>query len=87
MDPSSEARPPSIWSTKPWWCQPWTILLTGLALPLVSWLWLHRIWITLPLAGFVALWWGVFLVLVPRAYQEQQLGLSAHGTGTKKATP
>ena len=34
-----------------------------------SWLILHRIWITLPMAIAVALWWGLFLVVVPSAYK------------------
>jgi predicted benzoate:H+ symporter BenE len=34
-----------------------------------SWLILHRLWITLPMAIAVALWWGLFLVVVPSAYK------------------
>ena len=35
-----------------------------------SWLILHRLWITLPMAIAVALWWDLFLVVVPSAYKE-----------------
>lgn len=62
----------SLWSLKPWWCQPWSIVLTGLAIPAASWWLLQRWWITAPLAAAVLLWWWLFLVLVPRAYREQQ---------------
>jgi hypothetical protein len=55
---------------KPWWCQPWTIVLTGLAVVSGSWLVLQRWWITAPLSLAVVLWWLVFLVLVPRAYMQ-----------------
>ncbi|MGB3788517.1 MAG: DUF6737 family protein [Phormidesmis sp.] len=58
----------SIWQTKPWWCQPWSIVLTGVAISATSWLWLHRLWITLPVIGVIALWWLLFLVLVPAQY-------------------
>jgi len=55
----------SFWSLKPWWCQPWSILLTGMTAIGMSWWGLHRWWITLPLAAVVLVWWGLFLVLVP----------------------
>jgi len=61
----------SIWQNKPWWCQPWTILLTGLAAIGGSWLLLHRWWISAPVALGVLLWWWLFLVVVPRAYQAE----------------
>lgn len=63
---------PSIWNEKTWWCQPWTILLTGIALPTASWFLLQLWWITAPVAAAVLVWWWLFLVLVPRAYLEQQ---------------
>lgn len=62
----------SIWTHKPWWCQPWSIVLTGLMLPSASWLLMQRWWITAPLAAGVGVWWWLFLVLVPRAYQNDQ---------------
>lgn len=61
--------PPSLWSQKPWWCQPWSIVLTGVALVGGSLLWPGRWWVSLPLALAVLLWWGVFLVLAPAAYR------------------
>ena len=64
-----------LWSHKPWWCQPWSILLTGVVLLGGSWWWLRLWWITLPLAVGVLLWWWLFLVAVPAAYAaENQSG-------------
>jgi len=60
------AKPTSIWQIKPWWCQPWSILLTGNALIGGSWLLLHRWWLTLIVAIPVALWMGFFILLYPR---------------------
>ena len=37
----------------------------------LSWLLLHRWWITAPLTLGVVLWWWLFLVVVPRAYQTE----------------
>ena len=62
---------PSLWSTKPWWCQPWSIVLTGLAIPTTSWVLLQRWCVSAPLAAGVLIWWWLFLVVVPRAYRKQ----------------
>jgi len=61
----------SLWALKPWWCQPWSILLTGIAAIAGSWLLLCRLWITIPGAALVLLWWWLFLVIVPRAYRAE----------------
>ena len=66
--PNSTDHPP-FWSLKPWWCQPWSILSTGVAISVASWLLLHRLWISLPLSAVVIGWWWLFLVLVPSAYR------------------
>ncbi|MEL6602069.1 MAG: DUF6737 family protein [Cyanobacteria bacterium J06614_10] len=60
--------PESMWQIKPWWCQPWSIVLTGVAIPAASWLILHRLWITLPVVGAVSIWWWLFLWVVPTQY-------------------
>jgi hypothetical protein len=61
----------SLWEIKPWWCQPWSIVLTGIAAIAGSWFLLGRLWITIPGAGLVLLWWWLFLVIVPRAYRAE----------------
>jgi hypothetical protein len=77
VGPVANSSPPSIWQSKPWWCQPWTIVLTGLLAISMSWLVLHKLWFT-ALIGFVVLvWWWLFLVLVPgldRQAQASNLG-------------
>jgi len=60
----------SIWQVKPWWCQPWSIVLTGLAIPIGSWLLLHHWWITLPVSAVIVVWWVLFLGVVPAQYAE-----------------
>ncbi|MEX0587782.1 MAG: DUF6737 family protein [Cyanobium sp.] len=67
----------NIWVLKPWWCQPWSILATGVVLPVASWLLLKHWWVTAPLAGVVIVWWWLFLVVVPSAYRVDA------GVGTK----
>jgi len=60
--------PDSMWQIKPWWCQPWSIVLTGVAAILLSWLLLHRLWITLPVVLIISAWWVLFLGVVPVQY-------------------
>ncbi len=63
-----------LWSHKPWWCQPWSILLSGVAMVGGSWWWLRLWWVSLPLAAAVLLWWWLFLVAVPAAYAAEVRG-------------
>ena len=67
------AEDSSIWQLKPWWCQPWSIVLTGIGVIAGSWLVLHRWWISAPVAAAVLVWWWLFLVLVPAAYRRGEL--------------
>ena len=62
----------SIWDHKPWWCQPWSIVLTGIVVVATSWMVLHRWWVSLSVLVAVLLWWTIFLILVPAAYSHQQ---------------
>ena len=62
-------KQPAFWSLKPWWCQPWSIISTGVLVDVGSWALLHRLWISLPLALGVLAWWLLFLVLVPAGYR------------------
>jgi hypothetical protein len=77
---------PSFWSLKPRWCQPWSIVATGVALIGGSWWWPHRWWLTLPLSALVLLWWWVFLVLAPLAYRESVATVSAVADGSPAST-
>ncbi len=55
----------NFWSHKPWWCQPWSILLTGSLAIAGSWLLLHIWWLSAGVALLVLAWWLLFLVVVP----------------------
>jgi hypothetical protein len=63
----------SIWQFKPWWCQPWSILLSGLLVVVASWLVLQLWWLTAGVALLVLAWWGLFLLLLPAAWKADQL--------------
>ncbi|HEY9694440.1 MAG TPA: DUF6737 family protein [Oculatellaceae cyanobacterium] len=64
------------WNYKPWWCQPWSILLTGVTIIFSSWLLAKTIWVTLLISIPVVVWMGYFLLIWPRLmrrYMENSL--------------
>jgi hypothetical protein len=63
----------NLWEHKPWWCQPWTIILTGIIIIVSSWLLFQTIWLTVPVAILIVLWWTYFLIIVPRILANQDL--------------
>lgn len=62
----SEKKFINPWSYKPWWCQPWSIMLTGVFLIGGSWLIFKIIWLTILVAIPVLIWMGFFLLLWPQ---------------------
>jgi hypothetical protein len=66
MKTTTENQPINPWNYKPWWCQPWSILLTGIVIISSSWF-LFKIWWITALAAFpILVWWTFFLILWPR---------------------
>lgn len=62
--------PTTIWQYKPWWCQPWSILLTGVSIIAASWVVFHLFWLTLLVAVPILVWMGYFLLVYPRFMQQ-----------------
>lgn len=60
----------SVWSYKPWWCQPWSILLTGTGLIGGSWALSDRIWVVGLVAVPILIWMGYFLLVYPRLFRQ-----------------
>ncbi|XP_057963925.1 uncharacterized protein LOC131155045 [Malania oleifera] len=60
----------SVWDTKPFWCQPWTITLTGVVVVACSWLILHSIMVTAVVLFLICTWWYIFLYSYPKAYSD-----------------
>lgn len=58
------------WNYKPWWCQPWSILLTGVVVMTGSWLVFKSLWLTIPLSLLIFVWWSYFLILWPQLIRE-----------------
>lgn len=68
--PNADTTEETIWQYKPWWCQPWSIVLTSLILIGGSWMLGHRYWLTALVAAPVLAWMGFFVLLFPRLAAE-----------------
>ncbi|MBE9181666.1 hypothetical protein IQ268_24175 [Oculatella sp. LEGE 06141] len=68
---TSEPKSLSVWDYKPWWCQPWSIVLTGIVLISGSWLVFQTVWITVLVAVPLLVWMGFFLLLYPKLVQDE----------------
>jgi len=64
--------PMNVWATKPWWCQPWSIVLTGIVSIGGSWLLFHRFWVTGLVAIPVLTWMVYFLLVYPQLFRQFQ---------------
>ena len=59
-----------VWKYKPWWCQPWSIILTGITILTASWFLLHSLIVTIILSLLIVVWWIYFLVIYPKLMAE-----------------
>ena len=66
MDTNSKK---SFWDSKPYWCQPWSIISFGVLVLIFSWELLNNILFTSIIGIFVFGWWILFLILAPNSYQ------------------
>jgi hypothetical protein len=74
-----ENSPPlSPWQYKPWWCQPWSIALTGCGTIGASWLVFHRYWLTGLVAVPLSAWMIFFLLIWPKLMVESGMLEAMH---------
>ena len=59
----------NFWDSKPYWCQPWSIISFGVLVLIFSFKILNNTIITSILGFFILIWWTVFLILAPNSYQ------------------
>ena len=69
-DNKIESNEFNLWNYKPWWCQPWSIILTGIVIISGSWLIIKIIWLTILVAITISLWWFYFLIIYPQLAKE-----------------
>lgn len=68
----SENPETSFWDHKARWCQPWSIVGSGVLIIGLSWWLVKRWWISVPLSLAIGVWWWLFLVAVPTAWRTQR---------------
>ena len=66
MDSNSKK---SFWDSKPYWCQPWTIISFGILVQVFIWILLKNIIISTIIGFIIIIWWILFLILAPNSYQ------------------
>ena len=59
----------SFWDSKPYWCQPWSIISFGVLVLIFSWKLFNSIIFTSVIGVFIFVWWILFLILAPNSYQ------------------
>ena len=59
----------NFWDSKPYWCQPWSIITFGILVLVFSWTTFKNIIITSIVAIFIITWWVLFLLIVPSSYE------------------
>jgi len=60
----------SYWESKPYWCQPWSIIGFGILVLIFSLKLVNNIIITSILGFLIIIWWILFLIFAPNSYQE-----------------
>ena len=70
MTEFSNLESSNIWDYKPKWCQPWSILLTGIIVSSGSWFIFNIIWLTAIISSLIIIWWVYFLLLYLRMFKE-----------------
>ncbi|WAL61421.1 DUF6737 family protein [Thermocoleostomius sinensis] len=74
------SSPPTVWHYKPWWCQPWSIVLTGIVAIGGSWWLLRLVWVTVLVAIPVLVWMGFFLLIYPQVMANDLANLANEQT-------
>ena len=66
----SNSKKIKFWDLKPFWCQPWSIISFGALVLIFSWTLFSNFLITSIFGFLVFSWWFLFLLFVPRSYEE-----------------
>ncbi len=72
-------KPINVWQYKPWWCQPWSILLTGITVISGSWLLFHKVWLTILVSIPLLTWMAFFLLIYPKLFMQSVMSEMGNG--------
>ncbi len=74
----------NVWDYKPWWCQPWSILLATAGVIGGSWFLWQTAWITGLIAVPMVAWAIYFVVIYPLQVAQY---LAAHAAQSEENVP
>ncbi len=60
------------WSSKPPWCQPWSVIFSGLIVISLVYILIPFFLIKLLITLLISLWWYLFLILAPSIDNESK---------------
>ena len=63
-------QPQDYWQEKPIWCQPWSIIATGVIVIITTFTLFHNIIIESLVSIFTIAWWYLFLFIAPQSFDE-----------------
>ncbi|MDJ0723796.1 MAG: hypothetical protein QNJ38_01640 [Prochloraceae cyanobacterium] len=69
LESCDEQNSLNLWDYKPWWCQPWSIILTGILAILATFVVTKIVWLRLLVFATILAWWTYFLVLIPKMFE------------------
>ena len=81
--PSSIELSEDVWALKPAWCQPYSIVATGVFVVGGAKV-VGGVWLALAAAAAVSVWWWAFLIEYPVAYRDYVRG-TKHAGGYAKS--
>ena len=57
-----------FWEETPLWCQPWSIILTGIIIFIITYFLFDIIILQIFISICILAWWYIFLFIAPKAY-------------------
>jgi hypothetical protein len=61
---------PNVWQTKPAWCQPWSIIGSGMFIIAAPTVFFHLAWLSALFAIPIGAWWYLFLLVYPEQFKQ-----------------
>lgn len=68
----------NYWNSKPLWCKPWSIILTGIIITCLAWYFIHIILIDIIISSLVCFWWILFLLIAPISFSYELGDLNSY---------
>ncbi|WP_052043867.1 MULTISPECIES: DUF6737 family protein [unclassified Prochlorococcus] len=61
------------WKLKPFWCKPFSIIITGIFILIIGFKIFSMFWIRTIISLIIFSWWALFLIIAPYSYDQIEL--------------